>query len=75
MVERRLQLREPRLTGGKELGQRFRANAMLARHVVDRREPVFDALELGLVDVDPLSVALQCVGELLQIGLRRLERR
>ena len=46
---------EPRLGFREQRGQRLGPHAMLARHVVDRRQPLLDALQLGGIEVEPAA--------------------
>ena len=67
--------REPCLRFRAELGQRFRPDPVLARHVVDRRQPLLDPREFRRVDLQFLPIPAQRARGLLDPDARGLEQR
>ena len=64
----RLGLREQR-------GQRLGPHAVLARHVVNRRQPLLDALQFGGIEVEPALIVAQRARRFVELDGRRLEQR
>ena len=56
-------------------GKRLRPHAMLARDVVDRGQPVLDALQLRRIEVEPALVIAQRARGFVELDGRRLEQR
>ena len=68
------QRRDAGLRFGEQRRQRVGAHAMLARHVVDRGQPVLDALQFVGVDVEPPQVVAQRAGGFVELDAGGLEQ-
>ncbi len=60
---------------GEQVRQRLRTHPVLARHVVNGREPLLDAAQFGGVEVEPPLVLPQRACRLVEFDARRLEHR